>query len=93
LHAEQELAGRQLSDPFTLGVLEIVRFKAFVCFNLHPVCCKKERGQGEEKEKEKEEEEEEEVAVRRTWVMELQAAVSVLTTLCLSDGDCGGGAG
>jgi hypothetical protein len=24
-------------------------------------------------------------------VMELQAAVSVLTTLCLSDGDCGGG--
>jgi hypothetical protein len=66
LHAEQELAGRQLSDPFTMGVLEIVRFKAFVCFNLHPVCCKKERGLGEEKEKE-EEEEEEEVAVRRTW--------------------------
>lgn len=72
-----------------MGVLEIVRFKGFVCFNLYPVCCKKERGQGEEKEKE--EEEEEEVAVRRTWVMELQAAVSVITTLCLSDGDCGGG--
>jgi hypothetical protein len=64
-----------------MGVLEIVRFKGFVCFNLYPVCCKKERGQGEEKE---------EVAVRPTWVMELQAAVSVLTTLCLSDGDCGG---
>jgi hypothetical protein len=64
-----------------MGVLEIVRIKAFVCFNFYPVCCKKERGQGEEKRKEKEEEEEEEeeeVAVRRTWVMELQAAVSAL---------------
>jgi hypothetical protein len=36
-----------------------VRFKAFVRFNLYPICCKKERGLGEEKEKEEEEEKEE----------------------------------
>jgi hypothetical protein len=71
-------------------VLKIVLSKLLYVFNLYPFCCKKERGQGEEKEKE---EEEEEVAVRRTWVMELRAAVSVLTTLCLSDGDCGAGGG
>ncbi len=86
MHAEQELAGtteRSIPD----GCFGNRAFQSFFYVLIFTqFAAKKERGQGEEKEKE-----EEEVAVRRTWVMELQAVVSVLTTLCLSDGDCGGG--